>query len=70
MVSERMPPSEYLRAAIENDGRPLRRIAAEASVPTSVISRFVNRQRGLSSGSFDLVAGVVGLELHRRRRPR
>jgi hypothetical protein len=70
MASERMPPSEHLRAAIENDGRPLRRIAAAASMPPSTITRFINRQRGLSSRSFDLVAGVVGLELRPRRRPR
>jgi hypothetical protein len=39
-------------------------------MPPSTITRFINRQRGLSSRSFDLVAGVVGLELRPRRRPR
>jgi hypothetical protein len=70
MISVARTPTDHLRQAIENDGRPLRRIAAEAMVPTSVISRFMNRERGLTTGSFDLVAGAVGLELRPRRRPR
>lgn len=63
-------PSESLRQAILDDGRPIRRIAMAAVMPASVISRFMSRQRGLNSRSFDLVAGVVGLELRPRRRPR
>lgn len=59
----RTAPSETLRAAIVLDGRPLRRIAAKANVPTSSISRFMNRRRGLSSRAFDRVAGVIGCEL-------
>jgi plasmid maintenance system antidote protein VapI len=59
----RKAPSETLRAAIILDGRPMRQIAAEASVPASTISRFINRRRYLSPRSFDRVAGVVGVEL-------
>jgi plasmid maintenance system antidote protein VapI len=63
MIVLRKAPSETLRAAIVLDGRPLRRIADQAAVPASTISRFINRQRGLSSRAFDRVAGVVGVEL-------
>lgn len=55
--------SDSLRAAVLTDGRPLRRIAGQASVPASSISRFIRRQRGLSSRAMDRVAGVVGFEL-------
>lgn len=56
-------PSETLRAAIILDGRSLRRIAIEAGLPTSTISRFMNRQRGMTTPIFDRVAGVIGVEL-------
>jgi len=55
--------SDSLRAAILTDGRPLRHIAGEASVPPSTITRFIRRERGLSSRAFDRVAGAVGVEL-------
>lgn len=63
MNERRTAISDSLRAAILTDGRPLRRIAAKASVPASTICRFIRRQRGLSSRSFDRVAGVVNWEL-------
>lgn len=55
--------TDTLRAAVLMDGRPLRRIAAQASVPVSSISRFTRRQRGLSATSMDRVAGVLGVQL-------
>lgn len=55
--------SDALRAAILTDGRPLRRIAGQASVPASTITRFIRRQRGLSSRALDRVANAVGVEL-------
>jgi hypothetical protein len=63
MKVHRIAPSDSLRAAILIDGRPLRRIAAQASLPASSITRFIRRQRGLSSRAFDRVAAVVDLEL-------
>lgn len=65
MNVQRLAPSlsDSLRAAVLTDGRPLRRIAGQASVPASSISRFIRRQRGLSSRAMDRVAGVVGFEL-------
>ena len=62
-VQTRTAPSDSLRAAILTDGRPLRRIATQASVPASSITRFIRRERGLSGRAFDRVAGVVGVEL-------
>lgn len=65
MSVHRNAPSitDALRAAILTDGRPFRRIAGQASVPASSISRFVRRERGLSGRAFDRVAEVVGVEL-------
>jgi len=69
-VQTRTAPSDSLRAAIVKDGRPLRRIASEASVPPSTISRFLSRQRGLSTPVFDRVASVIGCELRPAARSR
>lgn len=68
MNVQRNAPSESLRAAIVLDGRPLRRIAAKASIPASSITRFIRRERGLSGQAFDRVAGVVNWELRPRQR--
>jgi hypothetical protein len=63
MNVHRIAPSDSLRAAILTDGRPLRRIAQSASLPASSITRFIRRERGLSSRAFDRVAAVVNWEL-------
>ncbi len=63
MNVHRIAPSDSLRAAILTDGRPLRRIARSASLPASSITRFIRRERGLSSRSFDRVAAAVNWEL-------
>lgn len=68
MRAKRIAPSEAMRAAILLDGRPLRQIAREASLPSSTIIRFMNRQRGLSSRSLDRVAAIIGVELRPVRR--
>lgn len=68
MIAKRIAPSEAMRKAVINDGRPLRQIAREADVPSSVIIRFINRKRGLSSRSLDRIAGIVGVELRPVRR--
>ena len=56
-------PTDSLRAAILLDGRPLRRIAEQAKLPASSVTRFVRRERGLSSRAFDRVAAAVRVEL-------
>jgi hypothetical protein len=63
MNVQRIAPSDSLRAAILTDGRPMRQIAAKASVPASSICRFISRERGLSGRAFDKVASVVNWEL-------
>ncbi len=63
MNVHRIAPSDSLRAAILTDGRPLRRIAKQASLPASSITRFIRRQRGLSSRAVDRVAAAVNCEL-------
>ena len=63
MNVHRIAPSDSLRASILTDGRPLRRIARSASLPASSITRFIRRERGLSSRAFDRVAAVVKWEL-------
>lgn len=63
MNVQRIAPSDSLRAAILTDGRTLRRIAMQANLPASSITRFIRRERGLSSRAFDRVAGVVNWEL-------
>ena len=68
MRARRIAPSEAMRKAIVNDGRPLREIAREAGLPSSTVIRFVNRQRNLSGRSFDRVAEIIGHELRPVRR--
>jgi hypothetical protein len=63
MSVKQIAPSDSLRAAILTDGRPMRWIASQARLPASSISRFIRRERGLSSRAFDRVAGVVNCEL-------
>jgi hypothetical protein len=62
MNVHRIAPSDSLRAAILTDGRPLRQIAESAKLPPSSITRFIRRQRGLSSRAFDRVAAAVNCE--------
>jgi hypothetical protein len=64
---QRTAPSESLRAAIVLDERPVHRIAKTANVPPTVLSRFMRRERGMNTRSFDRVAAAVGLELRPRR---
>jgi IS30 family transposase len=63
MNVQRIAPSDSLRVAIIRDGRPLRRIAEGACVAPSTITRFIRRQRGLTSHAFDRVAAAVNCEL-------
>ena len=64
---QRTAPSDALRAAITLDGRPVLRIARQAQVPASIITRFVRRERSMNVTSFDAVAAAVGLTFVPRR---
>ena len=68
MNVNRVAPSDSLRAAILTDGRSMRRIASQARLPATSITRFIRRERGLSSRAFDRVAGVVDCELRPAKR--
>ncbi len=61
--------SKRLHAAVLLDGRPPHRIAREARVPHSTLSRFIRGQRGLTVRSFDRLADAVGLELREKIAP-
>ena len=64
MQSERKP-SEILRAAITLDERTQTEIARDSRISKAILSRFVSRQRGLSTRSFDRVATSLGYGLRR-----
>jgi hypothetical protein len=68
MSAKRIAPSEAIRLAVLDDGRPLRQIARSAGLPSSSIIRFMNRRRGLSSRSIDRIAETIGVELRPVRR--
>lgn len=64
----RTAPSDALRAAIILDGRPAERIARQANVPATIITRFMRRDRDMTTRSFDRVSAAVGLDFVPRRR--
>lgn len=68
MSAKRIAPTQAIRLAVLEDGRPLREIARRARLPSSSIIRFINRKRGLSCRSLDRIADVIGLELRPVRR--
>ena len=63
----RTAPSDLLKAAIELDGRSLNRIAREAGVNVSLLSRFTAGRRGISATTLDRLAAVLDLELRPRK---
>lgn len=63
----RNAPSDFLKAAITNDGRPLTRIAKEAGIDHGILVRFVSGERGITTLTLDRVCGVLGLELRPRQ---
>lgn len=63
----RNAPSDLLKAAIKIDGRSLNRLAQEAGVNVSLLSRFTTGRRGISATTLDRLAAVLDLELRPRR---
>jgi hypothetical protein len=55
--------SESLRAAIIEDGRPLRELARQCGVDEPRLSRFASGKRLLSLPAVDAVASALGLRL-------
>jgi plasmid maintenance system antidote protein VapI len=62
--SER-PIVRALRKAIKADPRTITRLADEAGIPVPVLSRFVQRERGMTLDSAAALAEALGLELTR-----
>ena len=69
MSTKRPPLSQQLRAAIEDSGETRYAIAKATGIDQSVLSRFVNGERGLSMNAIDILGGYLGLEIVRKRRP-
>ena len=71
IVQRLAPISEQLRSFISARDLTPCAIAISADVAPSVVTRFVNRERGLTLDSLDRIAGFLGLglvEVSRRRK--
>jgi hypothetical protein len=62
--------SDQLRGIIKTRGLTPYAVAQSARVAPSVVSRFINGERGLSTETWDKVADALGLELKETRRGR
>jgi plasmid maintenance system antidote protein VapI len=62
-VRRRRSLDVQLRAAIENDGRKISKIAKASGVDEAAIRRFISRERGLSLESASKIANALGLVL-------
>ena len=60
--------NEQLRRAIADSGLTPYRIATDADVDRSVMTRFVNGERGLTLTTASRIADYLGLELRPRQR--
>ena len=58
--------SDSIKKAIDSCGLTRYRIAAEAGVPPSSISRFMSGQFALTTDTLDKIAPVIGLEVRCR----
>ncbi len=61
-------PTDMLRRAIKDDDRTVFRIATEAGVSHTILSRFMAGQRGLNTATLDRVCRVLRLGLRPVRR--
>lgn len=64
----RNAPSDLLKSAIKSDGRSLNRIAQEAGINVSLLSRFTAGRRAITSTTMDRLVAVLDLELRPRRK--
>lgn len=65
MSNDQANIEEQLRAAIRERGAPQYQVASAAGCSESTISRFMNREKGLRSGTLCKIAAFLGLELVR-----
>ena len=57
-----------VRDAIRRDNRSITRLARDAGVSQSQVSRFVSGQRGVNIDTMERLLGTLGLELRPLRR--
>jgi hypothetical protein len=57
-----------VRDAIRRDNRSITRLARDAGVSQSQVSRFVSGQRSVTIGTMERLIGTLGLELRPLRR--
>lgn len=62
-MTKRTTVSERLRAAIVAAPQNQRRISLETGVATSVLSRFVRGEQGITLETADVLAAYLGLDL-------
>ena len=55
--------SQSLAEAIKASGLSPYKIAMQAGINPSIITRFLNGERGINMATIDRIAGVLGLEL-------
>ncbi len=58
--------SNSLRRVIRESGLTPYEVARRAGTSPQIITRFLNRERGLSLVTVDRICAALGLELHRR----
>jgi plasmid maintenance system antidote protein VapI len=71
MSTTRQPRTDLattIRRAIEVSGLTPYRIATDADVDRAIMTRFVNRERGLTLDTASRICDVLGLELRPVRR--
>ena len=57
-----------VRDALRRDNRSITRLARDAGVSQSLVSRFVNGKRGVTIITMERLLGTLGLELRPLRR--
>jgi len=67
-TGKRNPVSTSLRAAIQECGLTLYRLAKESGVDAAVLGRFVKNERDLNLQTADRICNALGLELRPTKR--
>ena len=66
---ERVTASERLKQILRASGHTPYGIAARANLPHTVVTRFLNGERGLSTASFDRICAAYRVRLVTSGRP-
>jgi DNA-binding phage protein len=60
---------EQLREAVQASGKTVYRVAKDAGIKPTVLSRFLRRERDIRGETFAKVAAALGLELRPKDSP-